>query len=472
MEKNLDIPMNKAEGVRTFAWQAPGTDGTNKSDWKFIHHFVASDGGPGAASTIACSTGIGVLNGARNGTTLPSGDVHGVWAHLAAHLKDAGVKDDDVPQLKEADDTGTETRTDDDQGTPCPTCEGSGTILDGNRECPDCGGSGEAPEKKAAPSRTAAARARLYGDEFRSERRTTTETRCVREQDPDFRTAHRFEMREVANGSGGTSLRFTGYASVVEKPYEVSDMFGPYQETIARNAFAKTINDKADVNFLCNHDGITMARTKSGTLQLSSDSTGLFTEATLNLSRPDVSIVRAAVDDGDLDEMSFAFRATRQEWDEDYTQREIQEVNMHQGDVSVVNFGANPHTAGSTAIDLRDAFAIRGITPDEYMAALVELRAGAAISAANMKTLSAVLDLVQGADTNIDHALVELSALMGVKNPDIAQDADMDKTDPSKNKPPPPAEGKSAPLSALDTLPNYSTDAKARLARRAGKVAV
>jgi phage head maturation protease len=106
-----------------------------------------------------------------------------------------------------------------------------------------------------------------------------------------------------------------------------------------------------------------MARTKSGTLQLSADSTGLYCEATMNMSRPDVQIVRAAVEDGDLDEMSFAFRATKQEWDKAYTQREIQEVNMHQGDVSVVNFGANPHTAGSTSMNLRSRHSKERLRP-------------------------------------------------------------------------------------------------------------
>jgi HK97 family phage prohead protease len=89
-----------------------------------------------------------------------------------------------------------------------------------------------------------------------------------------------------------------------------------------------------------------MARTKSGTLLLSSDSTGLYAEATLNPSRPDVQIVRAAIQDGDMDEMSFAFRATKQSWNEDYSAREIQGVNLHQGDVSVVNYGANRTSEG------------------------------------------------------------------------------------------------------------------------------
>jgi hypothetical protein len=51
---------------------------------------------------------------------------------------------------------------------------------------------------------------------------------------------------------------------------------------------------------------------------------------------------------GDLDEMSFAFRVTRQEWNDAYTERWINEVNLNKGDVSIVNYGANPHTGGLT----------------------------------------------------------------------------------------------------------------------------
>lgn len=48
---------------------------------------------------MACSTGLAILNGASTGTTIPDADKHGVWNHLAAHLKDAGVKEADLLKL-------------------------------------------------------------------------------------------------------------------------------------------------------------------------------------------------------------------------------------------------------------------------------------------------------------------------------------------------------------------------------------
>ena len=50
---------------------------------------------------------------------------------------------------------------------------------------------------------------------------------------------------------------------------------------------------------------------------------------------------------GDLDEMSFAFRVNAQEWPPDWSQRDITEVDLNKGDVSAVNYGANPATAGA-----------------------------------------------------------------------------------------------------------------------------
>lgn len=75
---------------RAFAWQQGGSDGTKKNQFKFIHHFVDAGGAIGAASTVACSAGIAILNGGRSGTTIPAADRKGVWNHLAGHLRAAG----------------------------------------------------------------------------------------------------------------------------------------------------------------------------------------------------------------------------------------------------------------------------------------------------------------------------------------------------------------------------------------------
>jgi HK97 family phage prohead protease len=164
------------------------------------------------------------------------------------------------------------------------------------------------------------------------------------------------EPVEFRNSQDGT-LTFSGYASVTEYPYEVygGPEKGGWNETISRGAFKKTLAEGADVNFLLNHDGISMARTKSGTLTLLEDKTGLRAIAELDPENPSVLAIKSAVTRGDLDEMSFGFRVTRDEWFDERgepsnkmvgTERRISEVNMNKGDVSVVNYGANPATSG------------------------------------------------------------------------------------------------------------------------------
>jgi HK97 family phage prohead protease len=155
------------------------------------------------------------------------------------------------------------------------------------------------------------------------------------------------ELRAKPNGTGGETLLFTGYASVTEAPYEMQDWLGPFTEVIRQGAFKKTLNDGADVPFLINHSGMTLARTKSGTLRLSEDDTGLYSEADLDPASPTVQALRSAMERGDVDEMSFAFWIMRRQWSPDFEQLDILEVNLNKGDVSVVNYGANPATAGA-----------------------------------------------------------------------------------------------------------------------------
>lgn len=79
-----------------FAWVDPQGDPQTKAAYKFIHHEVADDGTAGAANLAACTAGSGVLNGARDGTSIPDADYQGVYDHLAKHLTDAGQ---DAPAL-------------------------------------------------------------------------------------------------------------------------------------------------------------------------------------------------------------------------------------------------------------------------------------------------------------------------------------------------------------------------------------
>ncbi|MEV5953734.1 HK97 family phage prohead protease [Streptomyces sp. NPDC051987] len=183
------------------------------------------------------------------------------------------------------------------------------------------------------------------------------------------------ELRAKPDGTGGDTLTFTGYACVTEVGYEMEDWLGPFTEVVRQGAFTKTLAEGADVPFLVNHTGLTLARTKSGTMRLAEDDTGLHTEADLDPASPHVQALRSAMDRGDVDEMSFGFWITRQQWSPDFDQRDILEVSLNKGDVSIVNYGANPNTAGAQ-LNARDVQSqLQRLSPDERRAVFDRLAA-------------------------------------------------------------------------------------------------
>lgn len=154
------------------------------------------------------------------------------------------------------------------------------------------------------------------------------------------------QMRATTVERDGKSFyRVEGYASTVEETYEMYDFWGPYDEIIDAGAFAATLSRDPDVAFLLNHRGMTMARTTNKTLELSVDEQGLRSVAFLNPERSDVKDMVHAIGDGNVDQMSFAFRIIRGQWSPDYTEYRILEVDLDRGDVSAVNYGANPNTS-------------------------------------------------------------------------------------------------------------------------------
>jgi HK97 family phage prohead protease len=160
------------------------------------------------------------------------------------------------------------------------------------------------------------------------------------------------EVREEGADTG--TVTFSGYASVFNHDYEVYDSFGKFTERLAPGAFTRTLTEDPDVMLLINHQGLPLARTKSGTLRLTQDKVGLRVSAQLDATDPDVQAVLPKMRRGDVDEMSFAFRVNQDEWDADYSDRTITEVNLARGDVSIVSYGANPATVAALRAALAD----------------------------------------------------------------------------------------------------------------------
>lgn len=133
-----------------------------------------------------------------------------------------------------------------------------------------------------------------------------------------------------ADDDGGILVE--GYAAVFN---EETDIGGMFREVIEPGAFKEAIG-RDDVVFLINHDGLPLARTRSGTLDLSEDKRGLKISTRLDEDDPDVSRIVGKMKRGDLDKMSFAFFPEVQEWDdsEDVPLRTIRKASLH--DVSIV----------------------------------------------------------------------------------------------------------------------------------------
>lgn len=212
------------------------------------------------------------------------------------------------------------------------------------------------------------------------------------------------ERRSIAvddfslRAAGKDALVLKGYASVFDHPYDIAGgpERGGWVERVDRHAFDQTLKQRPDVQLLVNHDGTPLARTKSGTLTLGTDSKGLHVEARLDPASPTVQVIRSAMERRDMDEMSFAFRTVRQEWNEDENERRLLEVNIHKGDVSVVNYGASD----ATSAQLRSVTeALELLASLDAEAALAEIRSisdpTAALSEAQRR-IGALLRTVSG----------------------------------------------------------------------------
>ncbi|MBE5453499.1 HK97 family phage prohead protease [Mycobacteroides abscessus] len=205
----------------------------------------------------------------------------------------------------------------------------------------------------------------------------------------EHRMTSAFEVRE-----DGDTITLTGYASTFE-PYEMygGPAAGGWIEQLDKGAFTNTLREKPDLHLLINHEGMPLARTKSGTLQLGVDRHGLKVVSKLDRSDPDVQRLEPKMRRKDMDEMSFAFRVKGQKWectedypDDNYAYRTITEVSLHKGDVSVVNFGANP----TTNAELKSVDQALAFLADCDPAALAEVRSDSELLRRAQAVLSSI----------------------------------------------------------------------------------
>jgi uncharacterized protein len=151
-----------------------------------------------------------------------------------------------------------------------------------------------------------------------------------------------------------------GYAVVFNS---LSEDLGGFRETVRQGAFTKTLQE-ADVRALYNHDpNYVIGRTKSGTLELKEDNTGLWMKAYPPETTWSKDLV-TTIERGDVDQMSFQFNVVKDLWDEKRNMRELVEVELF--DVSPVTFPAYP----ATNVQVRSVLEKLGVNYDNLMQAV------------------------------------------------------------------------------------------------------
>lgn len=185
----------------------------------------------------------------------------------------------------------------------------------------------------------------------------------------EIRAGNPAEVRAEENGT----IKVSGYAAVFNQETDIGGMF---REQIAKGAFKDAVG-RDDVVFLINHEGLPLARTRSGTLKLKEDDHGLFIETELDQDDPDVKSIVPKMKRGDLDKMSFAFIPEKQEWDEsgDTPLRTITRAQLF--DVSIVTTPAYD----GTEIGLRSLEAHRKNTQQSSQVHAARMRMKLALSA-------------------------------------------------------------------------------------------
>jgi HK97 family phage prohead protease len=155
----------------------------------------------------------------------------------------------------------------------------------------------------------------------------------------DFRQFANFQIRAAEENQ---ELYVEGYAATFNDPTVLWEYDGvQYKEQIDDRAFEEA--DMSDVIFNYNHSGKVMARTRNKTLQLSTDSSGLYIRARLDGTKEGRNIYEE-IQGGYLDRMSFQFTVSESAYDSENRMRTVRKVKKLY-DVSAVDIPAYDTTS-------------------------------------------------------------------------------------------------------------------------------
>jgi len=237
----------------------------------------------------------------------------------------------------------------------------------------------------SGPSKSAAERAlnyaegvveRIRSEESRS-RWSSVDIQLKKEKDQPVTKVERrikndidFEIR--LDNADVDGMQFSGYAAVFNRDSEPL----PFTERILPGAFSKTLRSRNEIKLFKNHNmDEVLASTRSKTLRLKEDGSGLLAEAVL----PDTTAGRdlaVLMKRGDVHSMSFGFSVPDggDNWNARGTVRELREVRLHE--VSIVT-GFPAYSATTASVRSLEVLATRTeVDVDKIADVLVKLESG------------------------------------------------------------------------------------------------
>jgi HK97 family phage prohead protease len=178
-----------------------------------------------------------------------------------------------------------------------------------------------------------------------------------------------FDFEARASDDGRT---LEGYAAVFDSPTRIRDMKGPFEETIRRGAFERSLSTRTPILQWDHGRDPAVGTAPIGDIEtVCEDERGLFVRARM-YDHPSTERVRLAIKGRSVKGMSFRFEVpddTGEKWShrDGMDRREILAADVHE--LGPVAFPAY----NTTSVSVRSLLA--GLTPDEYRALLEELAA-------------------------------------------------------------------------------------------------
>ncbi|MNM39329.1 Caudovirus prohead protease [compost metagenome] len=157
----------------------------------------------------------------------------------------------------------------------------------------------------------------------------------------DVRQTRSLQTELKTRDADSEEMVIEGYFAVFNRETE---LWKDAYEEIAPEAFQGTLGN--DIRALANHETMfVLGRNKAGTLELKTDSYGLWGRVKINPNDSDAVNLYERVKRGDVDQCSFGFNILREEtdWRDDGSVKwTIREIDLHE--VSVVTFPAYEDT--------------------------------------------------------------------------------------------------------------------------------